>query len=618
MLFENASCSAAAAIAAASAASLQTTFALVKPPTDKDPSEPSSSKRTPQKFRGSPAYNSPSDPASSQADPSQNPPEFRQQQSPFQASTSSPLHSSISENSNTFVYEPTSRSTESSSLNPSVPIEPSPPFGYYVVPDQAFSSIPTSAGISYEFVSENFQSDDESTEEEYEYDVSQDEDQNDEAKSTDEVADDGRNAASITEAMGDLKIELDAVAPYIKYQGKRDPQPDSVPEAEPIILNAVTEQSTIQIPPDMMPSDREAAAYFVYFFQNIHPYVPVLNSAQFYRQWQNDWASISPFLLDGIFACASMRMDGIAKGSKWLAVAARHEEACKHSSSLSIIQGMLLCLKAQESSPKRGYFYRSWMTLVSMIAMAKDLEIDQHYELHQSGQDCEDPETCGIKYRVWHMLFVLETMIGGPQGRSFLDFGVALDTVDFAIPKSLPGFNDFEMEISRQFTVFMRVVRNALISGRNHHSLRKKTKLWALDPIFTSHDKDFSLWFEDTPADLRVQFPDDGSPPTISSHFMANITCYHYLSLIMHHRAQIETLIAANDPAWNLHFALCHNAAQSMCRVQEVVLAQYGVEGLVHMQRGISFSIYSILTCVMLHLVSLFFPCFRRALYSLG
>lgn len=56
-----------------------------------------------------------------------------------------------------------------------------------------------------------------------------------------------------------------------------------------------------------------------------------------------------------------------------------------------------------------------------MIAMAKDLELDEHYEIHQQGGSCGSaPHECATKTRVWHMLFVVELMIGGPQGKTVL------------------------------------------------------------------------------------------------------------------------------------------------------------------------------------------------------
>lgn len=81
------------------------------------------------------------------------------------------------------------------------------------------------------------------------------------------------------------------------------------------------------------------------------------------------------------------------------------------------MQAMILLLKAREASPKRGYFWRSWMTVVGLVAMAKDLELDDHYENHQMGKSCGSTlHDCVAKSRVWHMLFIMEVMVGGPQG----------------------------------------------------------------------------------------------------------------------------------------------------------------------------------------------------------
>lgn len=76
-------------------------------------------------------------------------------------------------------------------------------------------------------------------------------------------------------------------------------------------------------------------------------------------------------------------------------------------------------MKAREAVPRQGYYFRSWMTIVNLVAMAKDLELDQHYELHQSSQDCDSdsPEECVTKTRVWHALFAIELIVGGPQGK---------------------------------------------------------------------------------------------------------------------------------------------------------------------------------------------------------
>lgn len=90
---------------------------------------------------------------------------------------------------------------------------------------------------------------------------------------------------------------------------------------------------------------------------------------------------------------------------------------------LSTIQALLLLLKARESNPSKGYFYRSWQTVKTMISMAKDLDIHEHYSLHKDGRTCNlDPVDCLVQTRVWQTLLVVEVMTGGPQGWCHLLF----------------------------------------------------------------------------------------------------------------------------------------------------------------------------------------------------
>ena len=85
---------------------------------------------------------------------------------------------------------------------------------------------------------------------------------------------------------------------------------------------------------------------------------------------------------------------------------------------LSTIQALLILLKAREANPKRGYYYRSWMTLKTACTMAKDLELDEHYAAHQDGRICADLTECHVKTRIWQTIFCGEILIGGPQGNA--------------------------------------------------------------------------------------------------------------------------------------------------------------------------------------------------------
>jgi hypothetical protein len=84
---------------------------------------------------------------------------------------------------------------------------------------------------------------------------------------------------------------------------------------------------------------------------------------------------------------------------------------------LSTIQALLLLLKARESAPKKGYYYRSWQTVKTIVSMAKDLDIHEHYSTHIEGKSCNiDPIECLVQTRVWQTLLLVEVMVGGPQG----------------------------------------------------------------------------------------------------------------------------------------------------------------------------------------------------------
>jgi hypothetical protein len=95
-----------------------------------------------------------------------------------------------------------------------------------------------------------------------------------------------------------------------------------------------------------------------------------------------------------------------------------HEESFKDVPRLSTIQATIILLKARESSPNRGYWFRSWMTVVTMVMMAKDLDLHEHYDLHRSNTPCTSTVSdCITKTQVWQALFSLEAMIAGSQGK---------------------------------------------------------------------------------------------------------------------------------------------------------------------------------------------------------
>ncbi|KAJ4404378.1 hypothetical protein N0V91_005899 [Didymella pomorum] len=415
------------------------------------------------------------------------------------------------------------------------------------------------------------------------------------------------SVSSLSDALGELKIDHTAIAPYITNQKKALAETPAQEEYEVQLPASVSLDHIVRIPPEMMPSEEQALHYFDYFFTNIHPYVPVVNKSYFYQQWQSARDSISPLMLEAIFACSTMMLGDVEEGNKWLALASKHEESFKDVSRLSTMQGMVLLLKAREGSPKRGYFWRSWMAVVSLTAMAKDLELHEHYDTHQMGKSCgSSAHDCVAKTRVWQMCLVYEAMIGGPQGR--YDYSVELDTVDFDMPRPTPGQDPAEFQISRQFIQYIRIAKNVYLSALMYGKLRKKTADWALDPSFVAHNADFSLWQRELPDDLQISYPPDNSAPWIPSHYIANLHSYQALAIVMHFRPQVNAVAESYDGIWKQHMMTCYSAAKTMCKLQEAILKTYGMPGLLCMLRGMSFTIYAVLTCTMLHLVAITCP----------
>lgn len=184
------------------------------------------------------------------------------------------------------------------------------------------------------------------------------------------------------------------------------------------------------------------------------------------------------------------------------------------------------------------------------------------------------------------------------------DFGVDLDTVDFDMPRTTADQDPSEIQIARQFVQYIRVAKNVYLSALMYGKLRKKTTDWALDPAFVGHNTDFSLWPRELPDDMRIVYPQDGSAPWIPSHYLANMHSYHFLSIVMHFRPQLHAVSDSFDGIWKQHMLTCYSAAKNLCKLQEAILRTYGMPGILCMVRGISFHVYAVLTCTMLHLVS--------------
>jgi hypothetical protein len=114
------------------------------------------------------------------------------------------------------------------------------------------------------------------------------------------------------------------IAPYLRNKTSfrhEDPaveEDDGYANLPPISIGA---GHRIRIPPELMPDDGNAIHYFDLYFTHVHPYVPVLNRSMFYRQWATARDSISPLILEALFAIGGRLADEPAQGQQWLALA---------------------------------------------------------------------------------------------------------------------------------------------------------------------------------------------------------------------------------------------------------------------------------------------------------
>ncbi|KAI0173590.1 hypothetical protein GGR52DRAFT_572097 [Hypoxylon sp. FL1284] len=418
----------------------------------------------------------------------------------------------------------------------------------------------------------------------------------------------------LADILGALKVDEAGTAPYLNNKMALSAGQEEEPAVEDAddfknILPPMPSGpgSKIRIPPELMPDDETVMHYFDLYFTNVHPYVPVLNKTQLYQQWHGNRDAVSPLLLEAIFAVAGRLADEPAQGQQWIALASKHADSFMDVPRLSTLQALLIILKAREASPKRGYYYRSWMSIVHCVAMAKDLGLDEHFDDHKAGKPCGSPPgECFTKSRIWQTIFVCETMIAAPQGRH--DLSVEPDSVDFGVPRPVPGCDETEYQASRNFAYLARVARN-LNRVNVVYSKIKKKKDWGIDPELVQLNPAITSWLAELPADLRITFSMDGSPPWLPSHFIGNMHSYYYLSVIILHRPQLSFLEPMGaDGQWKSHMLLCYGSAKALCRLQESMLQSFGLSGLQCMQRGISFTIYAILSCMVLHLVALTSP----------
>ena len=178
------------------------------------------------------------------------------------------------------------------------------------------------------------------------------------------------------------------------------------------------------------------------------------------------------------------------------------------------------------------------------------------------------------------------------------------DTVETNVQNTACDKDAYEYQTTRHFSFLVRVVRNVRLMNDLYTKVLRKLQGWESDSRLADFNPMFLRWLEELPPDLQLSFPANNSPPWLPSHFIGNMHSYYHLSIVMLHRPQLLACTSFDSNGqWRKHMDLCYSSAKNLCKLQEGILQVYSVTGLLCMQRGINFTIYAVLTCIMIHLV---------------
>jgi hypothetical protein len=184
------------------------------------------------------------------------------------------------------------------------------------------------------------------------------------------------------------------------------------------------------------------------------------------------------------------------------------------------------------------------------------------------------------------------------------------DCVDLSVPARTADLDDDEVAIHRDFVYFVYLVKNIRRMNDVHAKL-KQTPNWRHDPEFLDCGPSLENWSYHIPPSLHIEVPMDLSipMPPLHSHFSANLQTYYNLAKIMLNRPALS-FVKNFTPGgeWKEHLNICYTSAKAIVRLSEAVWEHYGMLGVKSMMRGVNFTIYAVLTCTMIHMVSWNYP----------
>lgn len=166
--------------------------------------------------------------------------------------------------------------------------------------------------------------------------------------------------------------------------------------------------------------------------------------------------------------------------------------------------------------------------------------------------------------------------------------GTDPETVDYSIVETPPGGDDEEYETSRNFVYLVRACHNVRSMNDAYVKILKDkdwTKSWSSHPLLKALNPNFPTWLDNLPPEMQISYSEDGSPPWLRNHFVGNVHCYYHLGILILHRPQLMAS-SFTGSSWKEHMQVCYQSAKMLCRIQEALLRDFGINGLLCMQRG--------------------------------
>ncbi|BFZ63600.1 hypothetical protein YB2330_004731 [Saitoella coloradoensis] len=413
----------------------------------------------------------------------------------------------------------------------------------------------------------------------------------------------GEEMGKLSDVLGLLNIEGSGRAEYVKSFDKK--YVPTMPAAgdcgtPPTSFSSPKLSSELlatRIPANLMPSDDLAMHLFSVYFEQIHPYMPIISRRQFMRQWHKDRDDLSPLLLESILGCAARFTerpagrtdvdDPSTNGMVWVLRAKEHIWDYHDMPRLATAQASLILLKALETIPQQGLYYRSWLMLGVIVRHAMDLGLNKLADKYKPQMPVMD---LMIRRRIWQQLFMLDQMMGQATGREkYID----INTLDLTLPVKDHDLDEKEFDTHSDFIYLVALVK---VLRRMSDIYLQLGADWKLSSIFTvgysAMDEILDAWYAGLPTRLKLVIPDDlDAPlPKFDFHFLPFLHMVYNLCRIVLHRPWAEQGGHIDN------VEKCLGPSINLVRIAKATLDQFGLRGFQCSLRGTNFTVYGLVS----------------------